>query len=104
MTHELHVAHGHVHVAHLLRAEGWASVTTCARWLLEQGLLGRDFVPDEERYWQCRQYGWSDQEFDEWAAKREAWYEANGGKEQALADQARKSERMRAKWERRYGD
>ena len=41
------------------------------KWFIFQAIMGKEQDSEEERYWMKRQYGWDDQEFDEWAAKRE---------------------------------
>ena len=75
------------------------------KWTLLQAVLGREMDPDEEKYWLMRQYGWSEEEYVEWAAKREAYYEEQGGKEAVLAQQearVQKFQRRMAKYEK-YG-
>lgn len=75
------------------------------KWLLYQVALGHEQEPEEEKYWLMRQYGWSEQEYVEWYDKREAYYEAQGGKDQAMAQQeqrAQKMQRRMAKYEK-YG-
>jgi len=73
-------------------------------WLVFQAILGRPQYIGEEKYWMMRQQQWSEEEYQEWLAKRNAYIEAQGGQEafeRQQAMQKAKYERMRKKYEGR---
>jgi len=57
------------------------------RWVIENALLGREMSDGERCFWMRRQYGWTQEEYDEFKAEEERKIEEAGGIEVVMAQQ-----------------